>query len=692
ERAGQRSQLLLQNASDGVHILSETGALLEASDSFFRMLGYDRAELIGQTPLAWDCALSSGQLSDVIARQFAEAQTTKFETSHRRKDGSIFDVEITGRALDLNGRRVLFNSARDISERKKAEEKIRSSELKYRTLFEQTGDAILLNDQESFFDCNQAALKLFGCETKEQFFPNHPGGTLSPPTQPCGTDSRILANQWIAKAMEFGNVRFEWQHRRISTGEVFPAEVMLSALQFEGRTVIQGIVRDITERKQAELRIRELAYFDPLTGLPNRRLLMDRLNQAVAAAIRHRQGVALLLVDLDNFKMVNDSQGHEQGDILLQEVAQRLSKGLAEADTVGRMGGDEFLVVLTEMADGQEEMAEKAEIAGRKILGLLGAPYRIANADFYCTPSIGVTLFGGNPLSIDALLRQADIALYQAKSSGKNRVQFFDPALHAVIQARSQLEAELHRAIEQKQLVLFYQPQVDDQGRPTGAEALVRWQHPQKGLLPPAAFIPLAEESGLIHALGQWVLETACHQLAVWSEQPGLMQMELSVNVSAKQFRETDYVDQLLNSLRISGVDPGKLKLELTESLLLDNIEDVIAKMALLKEKGIGLSLDDFGTGYSSLSYLKRLPLDQLKIDQSFVQDMLLDVNNATIAKTIVTLGQSLGFSVIAEGVETGAQRDFLARSGCLAYQGYFFSRPLPLEKFEAFALEGASL
>ena len=448
---------------------------------------------------------------------------------------------------------------------------------------------------------------------------------------------------------------------------------------------ILGISEDITERKIAAERISELAFFDQLTGLPNRTLLLDRLKQAMTSGNRNNVFGAVLLIDLDNFKTLNDTLGHDMGDMLLKQVAQRLTLAVREGDTVARLGGDEFVVILAELSTVETDAAKAVETVTEKILSTLRQPYQLGTKPYHTTASIGATLFKGDLASIDDLIKQADLAMYKSKAAGRNAVRFFDPSLEAAVKERAKLEDDLRRAIVEKQFLLHYQPQMAS-GHLTGSEVLVRWQHPQRGLVSPNDFIPLAEETGLILALGHWVLETACTQLAQWAHQAEFAHLTVAVNVSAHQFRHPGFVAQVLEVLKNTGAQPQKLKLELTESLLIADVDEVIEKMFALKAKGVCFSLDDFGTGYSSLSYLKRLPLDQLKIDQSFVRDVLVNPSDASIAKTIIVLAQNLGLGVIAEGVETKLQLEFLANLGCHAYQGYFFSRPLPLEGFEKFA------
>jgi diguanylate cyclase (GGDEF)-like protein len=447
-----------------------------------------------------------------------------------------------------------------------------------------------------------------------------------------------------------------------------------------------GSIADISLRKAVEDENKHLAFYDSLTQLPNRRLLLERLQHALATSARSAREGALLFIDLDDFKTLNDTRGHDIGDLLLQQVAKRLTDCVREGDTVARLGGDEFVVMLEDLNESPQQAASQTEMVGAKILAALGQPYPLAGHFHRSTPSIGATLFADHESSVDELLKRADLAMYQAKAAGRNTMRFFDPALQAAVDSRAALETDLRESLQQNRFLLYYQCQVDGSGSMTGTEALVRWQHPRRGLLSPCEFIPLAEETGLILPLGHWVLETACAQLATWSERPDMAHLSVAVNVSAHQFRRPDFVDEVLAVLEHTGADPRKLKLELTESMLLQDVDDVIAKMSALKAKGVGFSLDDFGTGYSSLSYLKRLPLYQLKIDRSFVQDILTDSSDAAIARTIVTLAQSMGLGVIAEGVETKEQWNCLAAIGCLAYQGYLFGRPLPIAEFDPFA------
>ena len=471
-----------------------------------------------------------------------------------------------------------------------------------------------------------------------------------------------------------------WNRRK--NGEVFPEWLSINAVNNEAGEVTHYVssLTDITARKAADDKLKHLAFYDALTGLPNRRLLMNRLEKARAASCRHNRQGAVLFIDLDKFRLVNDTLGHDFGDLLLQLVAHRLLACVREGDTVARLGGDEFVVMLEDLSEGPVDAASETRAVGENMLASLNQHYRLNGHDYHSTPSIGITLFAADHLeSVDELLRQADMAMFQAKTQGRNTLRFFDPVMQASVMARVALENELATALLENQFLLYFQAQVSGDQLMTGAEVLVRWQHPQRGIVSPVEFIPLAEETGLILPLGRWVLETACVQLALWAGEPALAPLTLAVNVSARQFRQHDFVEQVLATLARTGANPKRLKLELTESLLVTNVEDVIGKMNALKARGVGFSLDDFGTGYSSLSYLKRLPLDQLKIDQGFVRDILINPNDAAIAKMVIALADSMGLGVIAEGVETEAQRALLASQGCHAYQGYLFGRPVPV-------------
>lgn len=475
-----------------------------------------------------------------------------------------------------------------------------------------------------------------------------------------------------------------WDRRK--NGDVYPKWLMITTVRDGAGQVSHyvGISSDISQRKLAEEEIYSLAYYDTLTKLPNRRLLLDRFNQALALSERSGMHGVVLFLDLDKFKTLNDTLGHGYGDLLLIEVAMRIKACVREMDTVARMGGDEFVVLIEEVDTDAEVASQKAAHIAEKIRSTLVQPYFLEGQEQYSSPSIGVCLYRGGAESVDSLLKHADMAMYQAKSSGRNTLCFFDPAMQQAVEGRVALETDLRRAVSLSQLHLYYQIQLDNEHRPLGAEALLRWIHPTRGMVSPAQFIPLAEETLLILEIGHWVLESACQQLKLWEQHAHTRDLTIAINVSAQQFAMPDFVGQVAAVLRKHRVVPARLKLELTESVVLGDVQGTVGKMHALKGLGVGLSMDDFGTGYSSLSYLKLLPLDQLKIDQSFVRDITSDPNDAVLVQTIIDMAKNFRLNVIAEGVETEAQLAFLKHHGCMAYQGYLFSRPVPIGEFEA--------
>jgi diguanylate cyclase (GGDEF)-like protein/PAS domain S-box-containing protein len=465
-------------------------------------------------------------------------------------------------------------------------------------------------------------------------------------------------------------------------GSVFHVQFdCVRSIAEDTQPLVRITIIDITQRKRSESEIEQLALYDSLTQLPNRRLLFSRLKTAVTMCSRTMRHGAVLFIDLDDFKSLNDTQGHFVGDLLLQQVALRLSRCVREDDTVARLGGDEFVVMLSNLGKNPSEAATHTKKIGEKLLAALNEPYLLAGCDFRISGSIGTTLFNGDKDGLEEILKRADLAVYCAKKAGRNTLRFFDPEMHIAAKTRAVLDGDLRRALREKQLVLFYQAQVDRDGELIGAEALVRWQHPERGLVSPAEFIPFAEESGLIEFVGQWVLETACSQLLPWSRTAATAGLRLAINVSAHEFCRQGFVTRSLDTIDRYGIDPRKLMFELTESAMFTTVDETFTKMTELKARGIGFSIDDFGIGYSSLSYLKNMPLDQLKLDRSFITDILTNSNDAAIARTIIALGQSLNIEVIAEGVENEGQRKFLTIHGCNAYQGFLFGRPGTVEE-----------
>jgi len=681
-RESKKYRTLLSNASDAIYIVNAEGLLVEANKAFLTMHGYDESA-VGKfrvtdwvMPSPWESI--EARLDELIGRQGQFI----FETRHRRSDGSTLEVENNVSAIKIDGKQYLYAASRDITERKKADHALQESEAKYRRIVENSPDVAYMFSMTKGGVYYSPTVQAVLGYSAEQLCKNpflwaesiHP-------------DDSALVAKTIEEFKTGTPFKIEYRVKNSGGDWRWLFDRSIGVREEDGELIVEGLAMDITERKQAESQIQALAFSDPLTGLPNRRLLMDRVDQALTAAHRHAHQVALLFIDMDNFKTLNDTLGHDKGDSLLKQVAQRLITCVRQGDTVARLGGDEFVVLLEDLSKSVHEAATQAQIVTAKILNALGQPYEIEGHGHHSTASIGVTLFGGPEReNTEEPLKRAELAMYQAKAAGRNTLRFFEPEMATAVTTRATLEAELREAVTSGQFVLYYQPQGGGHVRMSGVEALVRWQHPQRGLVSPVEFIHIAEANGLILSLGRWVLETACKQLAAWAPRPEMSQLTIAVNVSARQFRQPNFVEEVLTIVNANGAKPERLKIELTESVLVDNVEDIIVKMNALKAKGVGFSLDDFGTGYSSLSYLKRLPLDQLKIDRSFVRDILTDPDDAAIAKMVVALAESLGLSVIAEGVETGAQRDFLANLGCHSYQGYLFSRPMPIVELEAFA------
>jgi len=469
---------------------------------------------------------------------------------------------------------------------------------------------------------------------------------------------------------------------RIELNLIFIMLVILGEALLILRTVSKS-AHDLNQlADESEKTAFQLAYSDPLTNLPNRRMFQDRLEHAILNSARTKQYSALMFLDMDNFKTLNDTKGHGMGDLLLIEVAKRLKSCVRASDTLARMGGDEFVVLLEELSESENTASEQAQKIAEKISKSLNQPYQLDQLPYNCSASIGVTMFSDAGVSIEEVHKRADAAMYQAKNAGRNTMSFYDPHTQAMLEARSELEHTLRTAIANRQLHLFFQIQVDQHSKPVGAEALVRWMHPEMGMIFPSQFIPIAEETELILPIGHWVLETACKQIKLWEKNSLTRDLQLAVNVSARQFHQQYFVAQVDDLIKQTGINPSRLKLELTESMVLTDVADTVVKMHALKQMGVRFSMDDFGTGYSSLSYLTQLPLDQLKVDQSFVRNIGIKSTDAVIVQTIIGMANNLNIESIAEGVETQAQRDFLGKAGCNCYQGYLYGKPEPLEKF----------
>ena len=572
---------------------------------------------------------------------------------------------------------VLF--AYDLTELKKMQRELSQQKTLLTSLIKAFPDMVFLKDAQGVYQaCNPVFERFMGLGERD-ILGRTDADLLSPEAaEHFGRNDQHAIQAWqplvFEETLTFAEDGYEGQFETIKTPIRDP----------QGRaTGVLGVSRDITDRKRAAQEIERLAFYDALTQLPNRRLLLDRLQRLVLSSQRTQQHGALLFIDLDNFKDLNDTLGHDMGDQLLTQVAARLSASVRECDTVARFGGDEFVVLLDGLDTQLPQARAQAEAVALKLLISLNQPFELAGQQHYSTPSIGLTLFGQERQSVDELLKRADLAMYEAKAAGRNTHRFFDPGMQQALHARSSLEADLRQALARGDLFAHYQPVVDYQGHVKGAEALARWNHPERGPISPAEFIPLAEQTGLILPLGRHILRTACEQLVRWAGKKETAHLSMAVNVSARQFRQSGFMAEVLQTLSETGANPRRLKLELTESLLLGDIEDTIARMVQLKREGVGFALDDFGTGYSSLSYLKRLPLDQVKIDRGFVRDVLSDPNDAAIVRTILALAQSLDLDVVAEGVETAGQLGFLRLHGCEQFQGFLFGRPVPADVFE---------
>ncbi len=564
-------------------------------------------------------------------------------------------------------------AVQDITQQKFAEDQLRIAAATF-----ETHEAIMITDANAnILRVNRAFEETTGYRGEEVRGQN-------PRILSSGRQGKLFYEEMWQHLLDQGSWSGEMWDRRKS-GQVYPKWLTITAVKNGQGAVTEyvAIFSDISDRKQAEEEIRHLAFYDALTQLPNRRLLLDRFHQALALSARSQSCGALLFLDMDRFKLLNDTLGHDYGDLMLIEVAARITDCVREVDTVARLGGDEFVVLIEEAGHDLDEVSRRIAGIAEKIRDSLAMPYQLKDSVHHSSPSIGVSLYRGDTETVDTLLKQADMAMYKAKESGRNAVRFFDPHMQQAVETRAHLESDLRGAIANGELELFYQIQVDKDFRPLGAEALIRWQHPLRGLVSPAQFIPIAEESSLILDIGTWVLEQGIRQLALWGHYKITRELSIAVNVSAAQFLQPNFVEQVAGILAHHGVDAARLKIELTESVVMNDVGDVVAKMNALKKLGVKLSMDDFGTGYSSLSYLKRLPLDQIKIDQSFVRDIATDSNDAVMVRAIIDLAQNFGLDVVAEGVETEVQHMFLKIHGCAAYQGYLFSKPVPIKEFE---------
>ena len=649
--------------------LSEKGMITQINLTGVTLLGQERHELVNKNFFSLVTREYQNRWVHHFNVAINQTEHLCIELSLQKRNGEVFQAQLdcvsTAPGLSI--------TLSDITQRKQAEQNLRIAA----TAFESQEGMMITNADNVLIRVNKAFTTITGY-TAEEVIGNNPRMLSS------GRQDKLFYDQ-MWKTLNTTNY-WEgevWNKRK--NGDIYPEKLTITAVKNSDDMVTNyvGTFTDISLSKNAEQKIADLAYYDPLTQLPNRRLMIDRMHHAMAASTRRASACALLFLDLDHFKALNDTLGHDMGDLLLQQVSTRLQDSLREGDTVSRFGGDEFVVLLEGLNVDEIEAATQAEDIAKKILSSIRKPYHLISQNYTCSTSIGIAVFNGHKFEVEDLLKQADIAMYQAKDDGRNTFRFFDPQMQLTITALAVLEKELNQAIEQQQFQLYYQIQIDSSNHAQGAEVLIRWLHPERGVISPLNFIPLAEKTGLILPIGQWVLDSACAQLKAWQHNPLTQDLILAVNVSAKQFHQDYFVQQVKDTIQRHDINPEKLRLELTESMLAVNINDIITKMDALSKLGFYFSLDDFGTGYSSLQYLKKLPLYQLKIDKSFVDNIVSDSSDQAIVRTIIAMAHSLDLKVIAEGVETKEQQQILLTEGCANYQGYLFSKPVPVNEFE---------
>ncbi len=716
---------ILDNASVGI-LFTRGRKVLHCNSKCSEIFGWPQDELVGQPGSVFYLSPEDyAELDRIATAILSGGGQLDREMPMRRKDGSMVFCHVLAKAINpANTEEGTIWIAEDIGARKQAELRLKqlldeqrlaqqelgraheelenrvnartaelalanarlraevserqAAERRFRSLFELSPDPAWIIVDRRFVECNEAAARMLGYPDKSEVLFVHPS-KLSPKRQPDGEASAEKANRMIEIALEHGLHRFEWMHTR-ADGSDFWAEVTLSAITIQEQAAIYCTWRDISERKVAERKIEFLAYHDSLTGLPNRLLLQDRFEHAMAYAARAGTRLALLFLDLDNFKNINDSLGHAIGDALLREVASRLAECVRETDTISRQGGDEFLVILPDLPD-----ADAAAPVLAKIMDRLQEPFHADGNELSTSVSMGVAIFPEDGGDFESLLKKADMAMYRAKGAGRNAYRFFDETMNVEAVEHLTMRNGLRRALERNEFVLHYQPQIELAGGTViGAEALIRWHHPELGLVAPGRFIPVAEESGLIVPIGAWVLQEACRQAMDW-RRAGLPELAIAVNLSAVQFKRADVEQTVIDALQASGLDPAFLELELTESILIQDVDNVLAAVKRLKLLGVKLSIDDFGTGYSSLSYLKRFAIDRLKIDQSFVRDLAKDEDDAAIVRAIIQMARSLNLKTVAEGVEDIDILRRLRLLHCDEAQGYYIARPMPADAFAAY-------
>jgi len=658
-------------------VLDEDGRYLKINASDDNMLFAGVSELLGKRLQEVLPTSQADLFLDFISRTLGSDSPQTIEYDMQTRIGNR-TFEGRARRLDalIQGRRAVVLMARDITDRVAYDQNRRIAAI----AFESQQGMIVTDPKTRIIKVNKAFLRITGYTEAD---------VIGQPTRMLGSGHQgpeFYQKLWRAITEEGFWQGEIWNRRKC--GEVFPEWLTISAVRNDQGRIINYVasLTDITERKSAEQKIQHMAFYDPLTNLPNRRLLGDRLQQAIVSCARKGMYGALIFLDLDDFKNVNDLYGHQVGDELLSQVAQRLTNALREQDTVARLGGDEFVVLLEELESDAEEAGTQVEHIGINLLQALRQPYLVSGTYFHNSASLGVVMFNDAHHTADELMQHADLSMYNSKALGKNALSFYDPQMQAVVSLRLHLEEDIRRGLAAGEFVIYLQSQVGMHGQPEGAEALVRWQHPQRGLLGPGVFIEIAERSDLIEVMDIATLRQGCELLARWADHPQRAGLSLSVNISSRLLYRDDFIDLIRHLLDETQANPELLKLEITESLLLTDKNKAVIRMQTIREMGIRFSIDDFGTGYSSMAYLKQLPLDQLKIDQSFVRDLPENASSLAIVDAILALAHSLDLEVIAEGVETQAQRDVLSNSGCQHFQGYLFAKPVAVNVFEAAA------
>lgn len=672
------SRQILDRALDGVINLDQHGRVTYWNSEAERIFGYSSEHAHSRDIIELILPTHQHLVIRELMEQFLVAGVGKqnhrrFEINAVRADGAKVPVEIAVIVLQRFGEYFFNGFVRDLTEHNKNIEELRISAITFNSQ-----DAIIITDGDvKTLRVNQKALDISGYKSSELIG-----------LEPSLLSSNVQSDQFYADMWQTIETLGSWEGEvwdKRKDGDVFPLLIAITAIRDAKNRITNYVLSfsDITATKRDADAIHKLAFFDPLTHLPNRRALSERVAHALMVCESHGKTLAVLFIDMDNFKDINDALGHQLGDRILIETAQRLRRCMRSDDTVARIGGDEFAIVVKNLDFNIDTAKAEVEIVAAKILAILNQSYQLDKQEIHSGASVGVAIARHSQVPIEELFKQADIGLYQAKISGRNQMCFFDPAMEQTVTLQAQLANALHGAVQDQQFELYYQVQVDSEHSPVGAEALIRWEHPQLGIVSPNDFIPLAEASGLILPIGRWVLDNACAQLKRWQSDARTCWLSVAINISPRQFHQSDFVETVLQAIAKFDISPSSLKLELTETVILDNTSETVEKMHQLKRAGVEFALDDFGTGYSSLSYLTQLPLSQLKMDQSFVRNIGLTESDDIIVQTIIVMAKSLGIRVIAEGVETEAQCSFLKNLGCPLFQGYLFSKPVPVAEFE---------